>query len=473
MSRFILLLAALALSGCVVQPPNYVRYDAPAPEGAYADNYANRDARPDDARGDVDPAADSGNYADRARDDDTASGYGNYAEDQQGGDYDDDTGGYADVPDYIEYPAYYSSLWPVYGNYYYPYASPYFYPGVTFYPSGFYGAGYGGFGWGLGLSFGFGFSPWRSAYWDNYYNWGYWRHNYPNYGHYYPNRRFGSARNEAARVASFGGNRGSHGFSARGNSINSRGGVAGLPTWGGQRAGVGNSRVTQGNAQQRSSGFAGQNGALRNSASGNPGDRAANGNSYGERGNARAGYSAGASAGNRPMPNSPVMPSASYRDQSRGGAAAGLNNRREGAAINSSSPSRQQNYSNGLRSSSQYSGAAQNYSSQQRAGNSYRSQPNYRNSGGYAYRGSANGAKQSYTGGYMAHEYASPKADHSAAPRGYMSGSRGGFQGPYGGGGQASRGGGEARSSAGRSSSGARSAPSSSSRSSGSSGHRQ
>ena len=45
MSRFIPLLAALALSGCVVQPPNYVRYDAPAAGGAYVDSYADRDAR--------------------------------------------------------------------------------------------------------------------------------------------------------------------------------------------------------------------------------------------------------------------------------------------------------------------------------------------------------------------------------------------------------------------------------------------
>jgi len=467
MSRFIPLLAALALSGCVVQPPNYVRYDAPAAEGAYADNYTDRDARAD-----VDSAAGNGNYADRPRDDDS-SGYGNYAEDQQTGDYEDDTGGYADVPDYIEYPAYYSSLWPVYGSYYYPYASPYFYPGVTFFPSGFYGAGYGGFGWGLGLSFGFGFSPWRSSYWDSYYNWGYWRHNYPNYGHYYPNRRFGSARNEAARVASFGGNRGGQGFATRGNSLNSRGAVAGLPTWGGQRAGISNSRLTQGNTQQRSSGFSGQNGAIRNNASGIPGNRPAIGNSYGERGNTRSGNSPGAGAGNRPMPNSSVMPSASYRDQSRGGAASGLNNRRDSAAINSSPTSRQQDYSNGLRSSSQYSGAAQNYSSQQRASSSYRGQPSYSNSGAYAYRVSASGARQSRGGGYMPHEYGSPKADHSAAPRGYMSsGSRGSFQGPYGGG-QVARGGGEARSSAGRSSSGARSAPSSSSRSSAPSGQHQ
>ena len=471
MSRFIPLLAALALGGCVVQPPNYVRYDAPAAEGGYADNYVNRDVRSDDARGDVDPSADNGNYADRTRDDDTASGYGSYAEDLQGGDHDNATGGYVDVPDYIEYPAYYSSLWPVYGNYYYPYASPYFYPGVTFYPSGFYGSGYGGFGWGLGLSFGFGFSPWRSAYWDNYYNWGYWRHNYPNYGDYYPNRRFGSARNEAARVASFGGNRGGQGFAARGNSVNSRGGAAGLPTWGGQRAGIGSSRLTQGNAQQRSSGFAGQNGTVRNSAFGIPSNRAAIGNSYGERGNTRGGNYRGTGGGNQPMPNSAVMPSASYRDQSRGSAAAGLNNRRDGASINSSSPSRQQDYSNGLRSSSQYSRASQNYSSQQRASNSYRNQANYGNSGGYAYRGSAtSGARQSRTGGYMPHEYTSPKADHSAAPRGYMSsGSRGGFQGPYGGG-QAGRSSGDARSSAAHSNNGARAAPSSSSRSS---GHRQ
>lgn len=244
MSRLILLFTALALASCMVQPPSYVRYDAaPVADDDYGDIYANHDLSADHAA--------NGAYVERAR-------------------HDDDVISYVDVPAYIEYPAYYSALWPVYGSYYYPYVSPFFYPGVTFFPNGLYGAGYGGFGWGISL--GFGFSPWRSAYWDNYYNWGYWRHNYPHYAHYYPNRRFGSARNEAARMASIGRNRYGHNFAGV-NSVNSHAVMSSLPSWGGQRADRRNSRFTQENVPRRRGNVSRAAGVMPNGSVGVPGNR--------------------------------------------------------------------------------------------------------------------------------------------------------------------------------------------------------
>ena len=189
-------LLAAGLSGCVTYPPEYYY--------------------PGDAQG-----GSAYYYGERY---DDGYGYdGGYVEQPYGGGYS------------AGWPAYYSTLWPVYRNYYDPFWSPGFYYGVTWFPSTYFGIGIGGWdAWPYYTAY----SPYRYAFWDNYYAWydpwyyggyyGYWhwddddwdddddhhRHGGGNHGGNGGWRdppqggngpRFGSARNEAERLASLSG----------------------------------------------------------------------------------------------------------------------------------------------------------------------------------------------------------------------------------------------------------------------------
>lgn len=160
---------------------------------------------------------------------DPYAGGGDYYFDER---YDDGYGGgYGYVDTYSSgyaagWPAYYTTLWPVYRNYYDPFWSPGFYYGVTWFPSTYFGLGIGGWdAWPYYTHY----SPYRYAFWDSYYDWydpwGY-GGGYHGHGHGHghgrgrgdrdddrddndwrdPPRgnggpRFGSARNEAERLA--------------------------------------------------------------------------------------------------------------------------------------------------------------------------------------------------------------------------------------------------------------------------------
>ena len=190
-------LLAACLSGCVTYPPEYYY--------------------PGDAQG-----GSAYYYGERYED---GYGYdGGYVEEPYGGGYS------------AGWPAYYSTLWPVYRNYYDPYWSPGFYYGVTWFPSTYFGIGIGGWdAWPYYTPY----SPYPYAFWDNYYAWydpwyygGYYGHGHghwddddwdddDDHGHGGGNHggnggwrdppqggngpRFGSARNEAERLASLSG----------------------------------------------------------------------------------------------------------------------------------------------------------------------------------------------------------------------------------------------------------------------------
>lgn len=192
LSRFLgVALLVASLSGCVTYPYSYY-----APGDPYASG--------------------SGYYAGESFDD----GYGGGYDDGYGGNYAEPLAqGYA-----TGWPVYYSTLWPVYRNYYDPFWSPGFYYGVTWFPSTYFGLGIGGWdAWPYYTHY----SPYRYAFWDSYYAWhdpwwygggyghGHWRGHGdwdddddwrggrggrdPSNGGGGP--RFGSARNEAERLA--------------------------------------------------------------------------------------------------------------------------------------------------------------------------------------------------------------------------------------------------------------------------------
>jgi len=153
MWRGLVVLALLTLSGCVT---TYEYYGS--------DRYGERDA-----------------YAN------APSGYGDY---------------YAGVGSYgattwIDYPYYYSVLWPLQRGYVDPFWHPSFYYGVTYFPrdyfsvSLYYSRPYGSL-W---------YSPYRLAWVDSYYDWYPWYYHYPRHRHGYSAPRYGNARNEAERLA--------------------------------------------------------------------------------------------------------------------------------------------------------------------------------------------------------------------------------------------------------------------------------
>jgi hypothetical protein len=168
---------ALALTGCAVYPETYYY---PGGAGAYATNGYND------------------GYDDGYRDD----GY-------QGGDY------YYGQPSYYGgaygWPYYYSVLYPSYASWYDPFWSPYYYYGITYFPSTWFGFG---IGYWDAWPYYHAYSPYPYSFWGGYYNWydyphghhghhghddrygnGHWREDYDGGG------RYGSARNEAERIA--------------------------------------------------------------------------------------------------------------------------------------------------------------------------------------------------------------------------------------------------------------------------------
>ncbi len=175
MSRVIMWLAAAALavavSGCATYPATYYY---PGGAGEYA-------AEPyDDGRGDY-------YYGERDY-------YGGY--------------GYGS-----SWPYYYSVLYPSYSSWYDPWWSPSYYYGITYFPSTWFGIG---IGYWDAWPYYHAYAPYRYSFWDSYYDWyggygGYghhhdydsqggpnWRENYRDHAGY---GRYGSARNEAERIA--------------------------------------------------------------------------------------------------------------------------------------------------------------------------------------------------------------------------------------------------------------------------------
>lgn len=130
MQRFLAILLALTLSGCMTYDGYGYRDD-----GYYDDRYAEQ------------------GY-DRY-------GYSRY--DRYGYDY-----GRAYYPDYVYWSDYYSVLWPVYRGYYDPFYTPGFYYGVTWYPRTYFGLNHYWNSWPYYQAY----APYRYSYWDGYYdNW--------------------------------------------------------------------------------------------------------------------------------------------------------------------------------------------------------------------------------------------------------------------------------------------------------------
>jgi hypothetical protein len=216
------LFTLLALSGCVTTREVVYR------DGYYGDGYA-------DGRSYRDGYADTRYYE---RDGST------YSPSYSGrGDY------YTGAPDYyygynptwyVDYPAYYSLFWGFNRTWYDPYWYPDYYYGVTYYPRNYFSIGFGS-RWGrshYGYQY---YSPYRHSWVDNYYDWSPWHHHSHN-RHHRPSPRFGSARNEAERLARISaGYAGGRRYGAQGVSgLSGRGGYAGNPVfdrYGGARSG--------------------------------------------------------------------------------------------------------------------------------------------------------------------------------------------------------------------------------------------
>lgn len=168
MSRWIVVLAALALAGCATDYRGYGYHD----------------------RG---PVAHEEVYV-------GGSSYYAPVHDDRGDYYYGSVGVSYNYPLWVDYPAYYSLFWPLHRSYVDPYWHPGFYYGVTYFPRNYfsvslYGGGYRPF---HSLSY----SPYRSAWVDSYYDW------YPHYSYYsrydydrWYAPRYGNARNEAERLA--------------------------------------------------------------------------------------------------------------------------------------------------------------------------------------------------------------------------------------------------------------------------------
>lgn len=159
MKRFLAILLTLALSGCLTYDSYGYRDD-----GYYEDRYATE-----------------GTYHGRDRRYSVGYSYGAY-------------------PDYVLWSDYYSILWPVYRGYYDPFYTPGFYYGVTWYPHSYFGLGHSWYSW----PYYHAYAPYRYSYWDGYYDrWDRRRHQYSGGGH--GPYLFGSARNEAERLAAMSG----------------------------------------------------------------------------------------------------------------------------------------------------------------------------------------------------------------------------------------------------------------------------
>ncbi len=167
-TRLMLLMAVLLFSaGCATYETRYVYED-----GYYADDAA---------------------YVDRGD-----SRYGDYYVGQR--DY-----RYVDsyyYPAYLEWPAYHSLFWGFNRWYHDPFFYPGYYYGVTYFPRNYlsFTARRGLFAFGVGHGY-FPYSPYLFAWHDSYYDWSYWHHHYPSHRQHHRGPRYGSARNEAERLA--------------------------------------------------------------------------------------------------------------------------------------------------------------------------------------------------------------------------------------------------------------------------------
>jgi len=175
MKRWLGLLLLTAVSGCTTYEGYGYRDD-----GYYDDRYYDG----------------PGYYRGSPRNDYHGYGYG-YGYDSYG--YD----GYGGYPDYVLWSGYYSVLWPVYRGYYDPFYSPGFFYGVTWYPRSYFGLHYSAYAWPYYQPY----APYRYSYQDAYFDhWGQRRGDAydrrDRRGNIDPSRyRFGSARNEAERLA--------------------------------------------------------------------------------------------------------------------------------------------------------------------------------------------------------------------------------------------------------------------------------
>ncbi len=100
---------------------------------------------------------------------------------------------------YAYYPYYYSLFWGFRNYYYDPFFSPGFHYGVTWFPRTWFSFSLGYHDWGQYHAY----APWRYSFWDGYYSWS--RATWRGRSGYFPTAhtpRFGSARNEAERLAS-------------------------------------------------------------------------------------------------------------------------------------------------------------------------------------------------------------------------------------------------------------------------------
>jgi hypothetical protein len=175
MKRWLGLLLLTAVSGCTTYEGYGYRDD-----GYYDDRYYDG----------------PGYYRGSPRSDYAADGY-RYGYDSYG--YD----GFGGYPDYVLWSGYYSVLWPVYRGYYDPFYSPGYFYGVSWYPRSYFGLHYSAYAWPYYQPY----APYRYSYQDAYFDhWGQRRGDAydrrDQHGNIDPSRyRFGSARNEAERLA--------------------------------------------------------------------------------------------------------------------------------------------------------------------------------------------------------------------------------------------------------------------------------
>ncbi len=191
MKRLSLLLAAtVLLSGCVVHETYREPY--------YGDgNY----------RGSSSGGYYSGGDGAYSSDGSYSGGERYYADDGgTGGDYYYGYDNSYSTASYVDNSFYYSLFWPLNHWYYDPFVYPGYRYGVTWFPRSYFSVSYSyGYGYSHYRPYSLAYSPYRYAWVDNYYDNRPWHHHHDrpshNYDNYYPLPRYGSAHNEAERLA--------------------------------------------------------------------------------------------------------------------------------------------------------------------------------------------------------------------------------------------------------------------------------
>jgi len=171
MLRWIVLASLAVLGGCATTSYDYYA------DGRYYEQSAD----------DYDDGYYAGGYVS------TSYGYGDY--------YYGGVGYDPYFADYWAWPGYYSLFWPLQHGFIDPWYYPGYYYGVTYYPVGYfdvsYRYAYGGSWYGAWY-----YSPYRGSWADSYYDWYPWTtHNYYRHDDHHRRDHFGSARNEAERLA--------------------------------------------------------------------------------------------------------------------------------------------------------------------------------------------------------------------------------------------------------------------------------